>query len=265
MTTLADDAGDEDATLVCRRPAPCGVAQIDDLSEPPDHSPTIPDASCAPEMQDPPVAQEVIDALAPNLPAPPEMHARIALIAEGRPSWWRGAGSYIVGRFAWMWRALVRIFSAPTEPVRPSALYLPPPPIPRETLVSAGEVAEAERAERMLDEVFGIPSSYLRGLELVVCYARILHEQGPDAILVGRVHLALSRMHAQRGGSVVSIGRLREHLRDVDPRRIDRALLDLEAEGALALLPPSMGEEVGAMLLDELRGPLGRIELRRLL
>lgn len=111
------------------------------------------------------------------------------------------------------------------EPASPSVLGLPPPPVAsaRGTLLSAG------------------------------------------AVLMGRVHLALSRMHAQQGGSVVSIGRLREHLRDVEPRRIERALLELEAEGALALLPSSMGEGEagGVVLLDELRGALGRIELRR--
>jgi hypothetical protein len=294
MTTFADDAG-EDATLVFPRPAPLGVVPIDTHrpSEPPEeHSPTLPDASCAPASEDPPSPHAVIDALEPNVPAPPELRDRVAAWAaatqpdalpgtDQRPTvptastgtddlrpWWHRIGAFLGQTLIVVWvLSLWRHLARASELTPPHGLPLPPPPPPsisRGTLASAGEVAEADRGERILDEVFRIPRAYLPGLEILVRYAARMHDGGPEGVLVGRVHLALSRMHAQRAGAVLPLARLWQRLPDVIPNRIDQALLALEEEGVLVLLPPSNPAEVsGAVMRHETRGALSRVELRR--
>jgi hypothetical protein len=269
-TTFAEDLGDdgdEGATIVIPRPAALGVAPIDPPSDPPDHSPTTPDASCAPGAEELPLEQGLAEgttaeddhrATVPT--GPPVEH--VEQPRDVRP-WWRRACSYVARPFVWLWRAAM-------EPPSPSSpLRLPPPPpvaSARGTLLSAGEVADADRGERVLDDLFLLPPAYLRAAELVARYARVLRRDGAHAVLMGRVHLALSRMREQRGGAVVSLRSLRERLSEVNPRRLDRALLDLEAEGVLELLPPSVGAEVGGpVLLDETRGALARIDVRRTL
>lgn len=135
------------------------------------------------------------------------------------------------------------------------------PPVPEEALGRGDGTSAAERGERLLLEVLCAPPEYLRGLATVAAAAEQFRELGPGALEDALVHLALSRIRPDQHGEIPLVW-LEDKLEGISWLVLTRALRHLDYDESIELLPAREGD-AGPKFYDELRGPIGRIKLRR--
>lgn len=135
------------------------------------------------------------------------------------------------------------------------------PPVPEATLGRRDGSSAAKRGERLLLEVLCAPPEYLRGLATVAAAAEQWRERGPGVLEDALVHLALSRMRPDQHGEIQLVW-LEDELEGISWLVLTRALRHLDDDDAIELLPAREGDS-GPRLYDELRGPIGRVRLRR--
>ncbi len=162
-------------------------------------------------------------------------------------------------RRAWRW--ICRAFWGFVDSFRDPRVADFLPPVPEATLGRGDGTSAAERGERLLLEVLCAPPEYLTGLATVAAAAEQWRELGPGALEDALVHLALSRIRPDQHGEIPLVW-LEDKLEGISWLVLTRALRHLDHDDAIELLPAREGDS-GPRLYDELRGPIGRLRLRR--